>query len=121
GKRRHERDLNLIEAGFADKLKDVIENVGRVAVKAKDKAPIHRDAVGLDFGDRLAIAVLLARFPVRVQLDSVQAPATRALEPDEDLLASRVAHQREEIVVPGDVDVRFGKPSDLFLREFAQQ
>ena len=37
------------------------------------------------------------------------------------MLAAGIAHEAEEFVVLGDIDIGFGEPADVFLREFAQE
>ena len=81
-----ECDLNFVEPRGADEIEDVVEYFGRISVEAEDETAINGDAVGLNFGDRFFVAILLASFPIRVQFEALEAGAARTFQADEDLL-----------------------------------
>src|SRR5207245_1451909 len=87
---------------------------GRVAVETEDETAVHRDAVGLDFLNRGEVVAALARFPIIVQLDALEAELARAFQADEDLLAAGVTHETEQIVVLSHFYVRFGDAGSVF-------
>lgn len=116
-----EGDLDLVKAGLADEVEDMVENFRCIAVQAQNKTAVHGDAEGLDFGDRVAVFFALAHFPIGIEFDAVEAGAAGAFEADKDLLAPGVAHQAEQFVIAGDIDIGFGKPAEFFGGQSAQQ
>src|SRR5688572_21565025 len=80
--------LHFVKAGLANKIEHVVEYLRRIAVETHDKTAVDGNAVRLDFFNRGFVAVLLAHFPVSVQLDAIEALATRTLQADQDLLAT---------------------------------
>ena len=66
-------DLHFIQAGIAHEIENIVEDFRRVAIQSENETAIHGDAVGLDFRDGRFVEILLARFPVAVQLDAVEA------------------------------------------------
>ena len=59
-KGRHKRHLDFIQSRFTDEIQHGIKDFRRVAIKAEDETAIHRNTVRLDFGDRVAVMILLA-------------------------------------------------------------
>lgn len=88
GERGEEGDLDLIQSGLANEREDIVEHVGRISIQAEDETAIHGDSMRLDLRNGGGVTFELARFPVCAELNAVQACATRAFEPDEDLLTA---------------------------------
>src|SRR5687768_6286668 len=80
--------LHFVKAGIAHEVEHAVEYFRRVPVEPHDKAAVDSDAVRLNFFNRGFVAIPLAHFPVPVQLDAIEALATRTLEADQDLLAT---------------------------------
>lgn len=116
-----EGDLNFVQAGGADESENIIEYFGSIGIEAENETAVHGDAIGLNSCDGVLIVILLARFPVRIQLDPIQTAAARALEADEDLLTAGVAHEAEKFVILGNIDIALGKPADILASQFAKE
>ena len=66
-------------------------------VQAKDKTAVHGNAGALNPFDRRAIIFPLTRFPIAALLDSVQDATRRAFKTDQDLSASSLTHQPQQL------------------------
>ena len=109
--------MHIVETAFANEIESFVELLVAGTIQADNKAAVDGDAGALNPFDRRAIIFPLSRLPITALLDSVQDSARWAFKTDQDLGASSLADQPQQLRILRNRQIRFGKPANVFARK----
>lgn len=89
-------------------------------VETEDEAAVDVDALRLDADDRHAVTIEAATFPP-AGIDAGERIGRRTLQTDQYLRTTGIAHQRQQVVVVGDTQIRLGEPANAVFSQFRKQ
>src|SRR5438270_946766 len=118
---RHDRDLHVEQAALGHEIRDGLEDLGPVTVEAQHEAAVDCYPVPLDAFDCGPIVVEPPSLPVPPKLHALDPFRSWAFEPDEDLRAACLLHERKQLRIVRDGDIGLGEPADPLVHQRTHQ